>query len=103
MIRNLNRHVTRSIVSKEKVLEIIRFHDTEKPLFLLYAFHLLHLPLQVPQMWLRRIDDLIKAAGGHPIDSQNRRLHAAMTLYMDAAIERSSRSLKEKRACMTAR
>eukprot|EP00439_Symbiodinium_sp_Y106_P025968 s1889_g3.t1 len=81
---------------KERVLEIIRFHDTEEPLFLLYAFHLLHTPLQVPQMWLRRIDDLVKVAGGHPIDSQNRRLYAAMTLYMDAAIGEAVEALKKK-------
>ncbi|CAE7809067.1 ARSB [Symbiodinium necroappetens] len=82
---------------KERVLEIIRFHDTEKPLFLLYAFHLLHTPLQVPQMWLRRIDDLVKVAGGHPIDSKNRRQYAAMTLYMDAAIGEAVEALKEKK------
>ena len=81
---------------KERVLEIIRFHDTEKPLFLIYAFHLLHTPLQVPQVWLRRIDELVKGAGGHPIDSQNRRLYAAMTLYMDAAIGEAVEALKKK-------
>ena len=85
---------------KERVLKIIRDHDTakpENPLFLFYSFHLLHTPLQVPKAWLEKLDKLVAAAGGKPIDSDNRRLYAAMTLYMDAAIGEAVNALKEKK------
>ena len=72
----------------------LRNHDTSKPenpLFL-YSFHLLHTPLQalaspmfvfehghsvslqVPKAWLEKLDALVSAAGGKPIDSENRLL-----------------------------
>lgn len=41
-----------------------------------------HTPLQVPQDYLDRIDKIVK----EPFDSQNRRLYAAMVLYMDEAV-----------------
>mmetsp|Transcript_15023 Transcript_15023/g.33125 ORF Transcript_15023/g.33125 Transcript_15023/m.33125 type:complete len:658 (+) Transcript_15023:78-2051(+) len=81
---------------KERVLEIIRNHDVSSPLFLFYSFHLIHTPLQVPKAWLHKIDDMVKAAGGKPFDDQNRRLYAAMTLYMDAAIGEAVEALKKK-------
>ena len=39
---------------------------------------------------------MVKAAGGKPFDDQNRRLYAAMTLYMDAAIGEAVEALKKK-------
>ena len=51
---------------------------------------------QVPKAWLHKIDDMVKAAGGKPFDDQNRRLYAAMTLYMDAAIGEAVEALKKK-------
>jgi len=84
---------------KERVLSIIQSHDASKaenPLFLFYSFHLLHTPLQVPKIWLKKLDSLVAAAGGKPIDSENRRLYAAMTLYMDSAIGEAVKALKEK-------
>jgi len=85
---------------KQRVLKIIQNHDTSKsenPLFLFYSFHLLHTPLQVPKAWLEKLDALVSAAGGKPIDSENRRLYAAMTLYMDAAIGEAVDALKQKK------
>eukprot|EP00439_Symbiodinium_sp_Y106_P028487 s185_g3.t1 len=85
---------------KQRVLNIIQNHDTSKPenpLFLFYSFHLLHTPLQVPKAWLEKLDALVSAAGGKPIDSENRRLYAAMTLYMDAAIGEAVDALKQKK------
>ncbi|CAJ1332272.1 unnamed protein product [Effrenium voratum] len=85
---------------KQRTLEIIRNHDvskTENPLFLFYSFHLIHTPLQVPKAWLAKLDGLVKAAGGKPFDSENRRLYAAMTLYMDGAIGEAVDALKEKK------
>ena len=54
------------------------------------------LALKVPKAWLHKIDDMVKAAGGKPFDDQNRRLYAAMTLYMDAAIGEAVEALKKK-------
>eukprot|EP00940_MAST-03C_sp_MAST-3C-sp2_P003551 g3551.t1 len=66
-------HALSLIASKE---------NTTNPFFLFYAFHLLHTPLQVPESYLKRIDKIVK----EPFDSQNRRLYAAMVLYMDEAV-----------------
>eukprot|EP00929_Paragymnodinium_shiwhaense_P063096 TRINITY_DN31542_c0_g1_i1.p1 TRINITY_DN31542_c0_g1~~TRINITY_DN31542_c0_g1_i1.p1 ORF type:complete len:692 (-),score=111.43 TRINITY_DN31542_c0_g1_i1:217-2238(-) len=86
-------------IFKERVLEVIKSHDMSKidePLFLFYSFHLIHTPLQVPKWWLAKIDDLVAKAGGKPFSSQNRRLYAAMVLYMDAAIGEAVSALKKK-------
>ena len=50
----------------------------------------------MPKAWLHKIDDLVKASGGKPIDDENRRLYAAMTLYMDSAIGEAVEALKKK-------
>jgi len=84
---------------KDRALAVIREHDTSKadsPLFLFYAFHLLHSPLQVPEAYLQKIDDRAVAMGGKKIDTQNRRLYAAMTLWMDEAIGEVIAALKSK-------
>eukprot|EP00931_Biecheleriopsis_adriatica_P056364 TRINITY_DN33400_c0_g1_i1.p1 TRINITY_DN33400_c0_g1~~TRINITY_DN33400_c0_g1_i1.p1 ORF type:complete len:681 (+),score=133.82 TRINITY_DN33400_c0_g1_i1:220-2043(+) len=84
---------------KERVLEIIKTHDTSKvdePLFLFYSFHLLHTPLQVPVWWLKRVDELVLQAGGKAFSTSNRRLYAAMALYMDAAIGEAVQALKSR-------
>merc|ERR1719174_2186675 len=74
-------------------------HDISKPdapLFLFYAFHLLHTPLQVPSSYLELIDKLVAADGGHSIESKNRRLLAAMVLYMDDAVGTLVKALKDR-------
>lgn len=84
---------------KERALAVVREHDTDiaaAPLFLFYAFHLLHSPLQVPESYLTRIDELIWAGSGDKIDTQNRRLYAAMILYMDEVIGELVEALKTK-------
>lgn len=86
-------------IFKERVIEVIKNHDTSKvesPLFLFYSFHLVHTPLQVPNAWLEKIDYLAKKNGGGVFSSKNRRLYAAMVLYMDYAIGEAVRALKEK-------
>jgi len=84
---------------KMQALQVVQRHDASNsaaPLFLFYAFHLLHTPLQVPQSYLEKIDELVAAAGGAKIDTQNRRLYAAMTLYMDEAVADLVKALKAK-------
>ena len=73
-------------IFKEQALGVVAAHNTSAPLFLFYSFHLVHTPLQVPASYLRRIDALVAAAGAPPFDTDNRRLYAAMVLYMDEAV-----------------
>jgi len=80
----------------EYALKIIREHDTRVPLFLFYAFHLLHTPLQMPQSYLDRLDWLVKKRGGRKIETQNRRYYAAMTLYLDDMVGKVVAALKAK-------
>jgi len=83
----------------DRALAVVTGHDvanSEAPLFLFYAFHLLHTPLQVPQAYLDRIDSVLSKSGTNPIDDQNRRLYAAMSLYMDEAVGKLVGALKAK-------
>lgn len=86
-------------VFKQHALATVRNHDVSKenePLFLYYSFHLVHTPLQVPKFYMEEIDRLVKKGGGSPISTHNRRLYAAMTLYMDNAVGELVSALKEK-------
>jgi len=38
----------------DEVVSVISAHDTTRPLFLFWAMHLVHMPLQVPQTYLDR-------------------------------------------------
>mmetsp|Transcript_5926 Transcript_5926/g.10729 ORF Transcript_5926/g.10729 Transcript_5926/m.10729 type:complete len:699 (-) Transcript_5926:220-2316(-) len=80
-------------------LKIIREHDRRKPLFLFYSFHLLHTPLQIPETYITEIDRIVEESR---VDqtipwTENRRLYAAMTLYMDTMVGRLVTALKEQR------
>ena len=92
----LSNHTYEEDAFKDRVLSIVRAHDLGQPLFLFYAFHLLHTPLQIPDSYLRKIDALVAGAGGHPFDSANRRKYAAMTLYLDEAVGQLVQALKAK-------
>lgn len=86
-------------IFREHALAIINEHNVskvEEPLFLFYAFHLVHSPLQVPHSYLEQIDRLVAAAGGEPFDSKDRRHYAAMVLYMDDAVGAVVRALKSR-------
>ena len=84
--RYLSRATYEEDVFKEQMLAVVAAHDLSAPLFLFYSFHLLHTPLQVPPSYLSRIDAIVAAAGAPPFDTDNRRLYAAMVLYMDEAV-----------------
>jgi len=56
------------------VKHIINSHDMSEPLFLLWAMHLVHMPLQVPQAYMDKFSF---------IDNSYRRLNHAMGNYMD--------------------
>lgn len=84
-------------IFRRKAVEAIRRHDpTLAPLFLSYAFHLVHTPLQVPRAYVARVDAMLIRAGAAPFDTQGRRIYAAMTLYMDDVVADLEAALKVK-------
>lgn len=80
---------------KQRALQIIQKHDPSSPLFLFFSTHLLHTPLQIPKSYLKKLDEQLKE-GGYTIDSANRRLYAAMTMYLDDSIGAVMEAMKAK-------
>lgn len=74
-------------------LDIINEHDPEEnPLFLFHASHLVHSPLQIPNVWLQNFTFMdINGKSDH-----YRRQYAAMVQYMDAQVEQLVQALKAK-------
>ncbi|CAK0817376.1 unnamed protein product [Prorocentrum cordatum] len=81
---------------RQRCLQIIEQHDLSEPLFLFFAPHLMHTPLQVPDRYLTKIDKMVTDAGAQPFDSSNRRLYAAMVLYLDETIGAVVDAMKTK-------
>uniref|UniRef100_A0A7S4SZ52 Sulfatase N-terminal domain-containing protein n=1 Tax=Alexandrium monilatum TaxID=311494 RepID=A0A7S4SZ52_9DINO len=81
---------------RQRALQVIKGHDASTPLFLFYTSHLLHTPLQVPESYLKRVDQRVAEQGGQPVDSANRRLYAAMTLFLDETAGELVRAMKAK-------
>jgi len=81
---------------KQRALQIIQEHDTSSPLFLFFSTHLLHTPLQIPDSYLKKMDQRLKDKGARPFDSANRRLYAAMTSYMDDSMGAIADAMKAK-------
>jgi len=70
-----------------RVINVIEQHNPQNPLFLYWAPHNLHEPLQVPKE-IERLFDFI--------DWEPRRLYAAMAYYLDTMIGQVVTSLKRK-------
>jgi len=81
---------------RTRAVSVIQGHDTSHPLFLFYTSHLLHTPLQVPDSYLQKVDRLVSEKGGQPIDTANRKLYAAMTLYLDDTVGELVKAMKAK-------
>lgn len=75
---------------RDHAVAAIANHDASAggsaPLFLSYAAHLVHTPLQVPGRYVHEVDRRVAAAGGAPLDAQGRRLYGAMTVYLDDVV-----------------
>ena len=72
---------------KQRVLDIINNHNTSTPLFLYYAAHIVHTPLQVPKSYLLKFNF---------IDNEDRRSYHAMVNYLDDVIGEVVDALKNK-------
>ena len=72
---------------KDRLLEIITSHDPSEPLFLYYAPHIVHMPYQVPEKYLKKFDF---------IDNQLRQVYHAMVNYLDDVVGELIETLKTK-------
>ncbi|XP_065191775.1 arylsulfatase B-like [Sycon ciliatum] len=72
---------------KKHVLQVISSHPADTPLFLYYAPHIAHTPLQVPQDYLDRYAF---------IDTVDRRIYHAMVAYLDDVIGNLTAALKDR-------
>ena len=71
----------------ERVLEVVSNHDQTKPLFLYYAPHIVHTPLEVPDRYVNMFSF---------IDDHDRQYYHAMTKYLDDFVGKLVSMLKEK-------
>lgn len=76
----------------EHSLDFIKNHDPKDPMFLFHSSHLLHTPLQIPEVWLKNFTDM-KIRGKSDF---LRRQYNAMTQYMDWQVSELVKALKEK-------
>jgi arylsulfatase I/J len=72
---------------KDRVLDIIDQHPMDQPLFLYYAPHIVHTPLQVPDEYWKQFPE---------IENEHRRNYTAMLLYIDDAINEIVEKLVDK-------
>ena len=72
---------------RERLLEIVSKHDPSTPLFLYYAPHIVHTPLQVPDDYLNKFSF---------IDDKDRMYYHAMVNYLDDVVGDLVSALKQK-------
>ena len=72
---------------KEHALDVIKSHDASTPLFLYYAPHIVHTPLQVPDDYIKKFDF---------IDDKDRQIYHAMVNYLDDVVGEVVKALKDK-------
>ena len=72
---------------KEHLLDVVNSHDPSTPLFLYYAPHIVHTPLQVPDTYLQKFSF---------IDNQDRQYYHAMVNYLDDVVGDLVKALKSK-------
>lgn len=72
---------------KKHVLTLLRNHDPQQPLFMYYAAHIVHEPLEVPHAYLRKFSF---------INDTYRQTYHAMVNYLDEVMGNITESLKEK-------
>jgi len=79
-------------IFSEHTLDVISKHDASKPLFMFHAFHLLHSPLQIPEVWLKNFT-FMEIKGRSDV---LRRQYNAMVQYMDNEVGKFVKALQDK-------
>ena len=72
---------------RERLLKIVEEHDTSTPLFLYYAPHIVHGPLEVPEKYLNMFSF---------IDDHDRQYYHAMVTYLDDVVGDLVAALKKR-------
>ena len=72
---------------KEHLLDVVKNHDASTPLFLYYAPHIVHTPLQVPQSYLDKFSF---------ITNRDRQYYHAMVTYLDDVVGELVSALKAR-------
>lgn len=76
------------------VMATIATHPKNEPLFMTYASHLVHEPLQVPTVYLDRLRPLMLNASG-AVDNTNRLFYQAMVSCLDDVVGNVTYSLRQ--------
>ena len=77
----------------KKSLDVIARHNTTQPLLLFHAFHLMHTPLEIPDVYLDIIGNITKP---YTFDYLGRKKYAAMVYYMDSVVGKIVAALKAR-------
>ena len=77
----------KKLCSLSKFLKVVNNHDPTKPLFLYYAPHIVHAPLEVPEKYVKMFSF---------IDDHDRQYYHAMTTYLDDFVGILVSVLKDK-------
>jgi hypothetical protein len=77
---------------EQQVLQVVQHHPPTDPLFLFWAPHIVHTPLQVPQHFLDMFDFM--ADTDKP--THNRQLYHSMVHFADAAVGNVTELMKSK-------
>ena len=72
---------------RNHILDVVNQHDPSSPLFLYYAPHIVHAPLEVPDEYLKKFDF---------IDDKVRQTYHAMVNYLDDVVGELVDALKKK-------
>ena len=79
-------------VFEQHVLDFIRESPADaQPVFIFWAPHIVHTPLQVPEPWLQKFD-FMKATDK---DTHERQIYHSMVHFADAAVGNVTQKLKE--------
>ncbi|GAB5355832.1 hypothetical protein AAMO2058_000238900 [Amorphochlora amoebiformis] len=87
-------HGYEDAIMEEQILSLVESHNTSVPLFLFWAPHMVHTPLQVPESFMSKFD-FIKEKG-NDLQRQERQTYAAMVNFIDEAIGNVTTMLKVK-------
>ena len=79
---------------EQHVLAVIEAHDASSPLFLNYDFHIVHEPMQVPDVYLAKFDFIANSSCGD--HKTNRQHYHAMVNFADGVLGNVTAALKAK-------